>query len=100
MIRNPNPVLKHAAKSNASDFAKRSARRTRGFVLLIVLVVIAVLSLAAYTFSELMISHQDAAKLSSRQLQARTLVESGAEYTRSMLMQSRDRKSTRLNSSH
>lgn len=89
MIPNANPGATQASSGSTRIFAKRSARRAPGFVLLIVLVVIAVLSLAAYTFSELMISHQDAAKLSSRQLQARTLVESGAEYTRSMLMQSR-----------
>lgn len=68
--------------------ACRSKRRG-GFVLVVVLVVVAVLALSAYTFSELMLSHHESAVLSGRQLQARSLVESGAEYTRTILMQSR-----------
>ena len=42
----------------------------RGMVLIIVMVVIAVLSLAALTFSELMLNERRAARLSGRQAQA------------------------------
>jgi len=56
-------------------------------ILVIVLVVVALLSLAAYTFAELMATHYGAAKLNGRQIQARLLVESGAEAVRLYLMQ-------------
>ncbi len=59
----------------------------RGMILVVVLVVVALLALAAYTFAELMITHYGAAKLSGRQLQTRVLAESGAEAIRLYLMQ-------------
>ncbi|MHB8970600.1 MAG: type II secretion system protein GspK [Pirellulaceae bacterium] len=59
----------------------------RGIVLVVVLVVVALLALAAYTFAGLMVTHYGAAKLSGRQLQARALVESGMESVRLYLMQ-------------
>ena len=65
--------------------SKSPARR--GFVLVVVLVVVALLALAAYTFAGLMVTHYGAAKLSGRQLQTRALVESGAEAVRLYLMQ-------------
>lgn len=58
----------------------------RGMILVVVLVVVALLSLAAYTFAALMVTHLGAAKLSGRQLQCRELVESGAEAVRLYLM--------------
>ena len=63
------------------------SRWRRGFVLVIVLVVVAMLALAAYTFAGLMGTHYGAAKLSGRQLQTRLLVESGIEKIRMYLMQ-------------
>ncbi len=54
---------------------------------MVVLVVVALLTLAAYTFAELMATHYGAAKLNGRQLQARMLVESGAAAVRLYLMQ-------------
>ncbi len=56
-------------------------------ILVVVLVVVALLTLAAYTFAELMATHYGAAKLNGRQLQARMLVDSGAEAVRLYLMQ-------------
>jgi hypothetical protein len=65
--------------------SKSPARR--GFVLVVVLIVVALLALAAYTFAGLMVTHYGAAKLSGRQLQTRALVESGVEAVRLYLMQ-------------
>ncbi|MCA9227414.1 MAG: general secretion pathway protein GspK [Planctomycetales bacterium] len=56
-------------------------RPHRGVVLIIVLVVVAILALGAYTFTELMISHDEAALLGGRQVQARALVDSGLDAT-------------------
>ncbi len=51
--------------------------QSRGIILLIVLVVIVVLALAAYTFSDLMMTHRQATRWSGRRVQARLLAESG-----------------------
>ncbi|MHB0959808.1 MAG: type II secretion system protein GspK [Pirellulaceae bacterium] len=64
----------------------RGASR-QGVVLVVVLVVVAFLALAAYTFAGLMVTHYGAAKLGGRQLQSRALVESGMERVRLYLMQ-------------
>lgn len=58
---------------------QRSAKRRRGIILVIVLVVVVVLSLAAYSFSDLMVSHHRVASVNGKQLQARMLVQSGVE---------------------
>jgi hypothetical protein len=62
-------------------------------VLIIVLVVVVVLALAAYTFSEMMLAHYEAALLNGRQIQARSLVDSGVESVSLFLAETR---STRL----
>jgi type II secretory pathway component PulK len=49
----------------------------RGLVLILVLVVIAMLSLGAYAFTELMLVHHEAAIVTGRQAQSRSLVDSG-----------------------
>src|SRR5262245_39499046 len=54
----------------------------RGMVLILVLVVIAMLSLGAYSFTHLMLAHHDAALQTSRQLQARSIIDSGVESIR------------------
>ena len=64
----------------------RSQRKT-GVVLIIVLVVVVTLSLSAYTFSSLMLTHRRAAKLTGQQLQARLLVDSGVEMVKYLLSQ-------------
>lgn len=63
------------------------SRPRRGMVLVVVLVVVALLSLAAYTFAQLMLTQYEAAKLSGRQVQTRALVESGVDTVRLFLMQ-------------
>ena len=74
-----------AVRELAAAWLKRPPRR--GIVLVVVLVVVAMLALAAYTFAGLMVTHYGAAKLSGRQLQSRALVESGMEAVRLYLMQ-------------
>lgn len=56
----------------------------RGSALLAVLVIIAMLSLAAYTYSELMLSEHEAAIRSGRMAEARLYADSGVEYALSM----------------
>ena len=55
-------------------------------MLIIVLVVIAVLSLAAYTFSTLMITHHHAVRLNGRLVQSRMSVQSGIDAVTIYLM--------------
>lgn len=50
----------------------------RGFILLLVLIVVAMLSLGAYSFTDLMLAHHDAAIQAGKQGAARGFVESGA----------------------
>jgi len=57
----------------------------RGLVLLLVLVVIAMLSLGAYSFTNLMLAHQEAAVATGRQVQARSVVDSGVTATQLFL---------------
>ncbi|WP_425616409.1 general secretion pathway protein GspK [Anatilimnocola sp. NA78] len=75
------------AKSSLAKHARR------GMVLIIVLIVIMFLALGAYSFTDLMLTHQESAQLTGRQIQTRFLVESGMEATRLFLSQS---KSARL----
>ncbi len=58
-----------------------------GSVLLIVLIAIVLLSLSAYTFSILMITEDESARLMGRQIQSRYLVESGVDYVRLFMSQ-------------
>lgn len=62
----------------------KSGRR-RGFILLLVLVVVAIASLAALTFSRSMLISHEAARISTGQLQTRMCAESGAQAVRLML---------------
>ena len=66
----------------------RARRKRPGFVLIILLVVLVVLTLGAYTFTELMQTHRVATELSGRQVQARLLVDSGVDAVRLFLMHS------------
>lgn len=63
--------------------------RRRGLVLVLVLVVVVLLSLGAYTFTELMLTHQESAQLSGTQLQTRLLVDSGTDFVKAFLSQDR-----------
>jgi hypothetical protein len=66
---------------------KRSTASRRGLVLILVLIVVAMLSLGAYSFTSLMLAHHDAAVITGRQAQARSLVDSGVTATQLFLAQ-------------
>lgn len=59
----------------------------RGVVLIFVLVVVALLSLAALTFSELMLSEREASELAASRVQSTSLAASGVEAARWFLAQ-------------
>ena len=61
--------------------------KRRGFFLVLVLVVVAVATMAVYSFTELMVAYDDAAYLSGDVVQARVNVDSGADAIRSLLTQ-------------
>ncbi|MGO8746211.1 MAG: general secretion pathway protein GspK [Thermoguttaceae bacterium] len=63
-------------------FDVRTRGRRRGMILVVVLVVIAMLSLAALTFGQMMLVERRAANLSARMVQARTLTDSGVDLIR------------------
>jgi DNA uptake protein ComE-like DNA-binding protein len=62
-------------------------RLRRGLVLLLVLIVIAMLSLGAYSFTSLMLAHREAAIITGRQAQSRALVDSGVTAVQLFLAQ-------------
>ncbi|MBM4002217.1 MAG: general secretion pathway protein GspK [Planctomycetes bacterium] len=84
-----NKVKSIGYRRSRGTAAGSAAEAPRGFVLVIVLIVIALLALATYAFSELMFSYKESTDLGGRQLQARCLVDSGVEYLRTLLTQSR-----------
>lgn len=61
--------------------------RRRGSVLLLVLVVIALLTLGAYSFSELMVTESQATSIYGREAQARACADSGVEFATAILGQ-------------
>lgn len=61
--------------------------KQRGMILIVVLVVVVILALAAYTFSDLMLTHFEAVDLSGKRIQAKAAADSGVEATRLLLMQ-------------
>ncbi|MGD9644386.1 MAG: general secretion pathway protein GspK [Pirellulales bacterium] len=65
----------------------------RGMVLVLVLIVIAMISLGAYSFSEMMFAEYRGARLHERRLQARLAAESAAEYAAARLAQPVDPQS-------
>ena len=87
-----NAVISRAT-TNAGVHPSISARRCRvrhirrrsGFLLLIVLVTVVMLTLAAYTFTNLMMSEDASSRLLARQVQSKYLVDSGVDYTRLLL---------------
>ena len=70
MTRNPSPFKHHPRN---------------GMALVIVLVVVAMLALSAYTFTSLMVAENESAILHGRQLQARQLVDSGVSHVQYFL---------------
>ena len=61
-------------------------RRPRSaFVLIVVLVTVVIVTLAAFTFTRLMVQEQQVTRLTGRQIQTNYLVESGVDFTRLIL---------------
>jgi type II secretory pathway component PulK len=67
--------------------ACRRHRRPRGVVLVIVLFVVVILALSAFTFTELMLTHYEGAQNSVKAVQARQLIDSGSETVKMLLLQ-------------
>ena len=67
-------------------------RKVRGSALVIVLVVVMIVSLGAYTFAELMFTHNETATLSSQNIQAKWLVDAGIDVARVNLLQSHEQR--------
>lgn len=67
------------------SITQRRSQSRRGSVLLVVLVVIALLALGAYSFSELMVSESHATGVFGREVQARACADSGIELAASVL---------------
>lgn len=65
----------------------RRTPRRHGSILVIVLVVVAVLSLAAYSFNEVMLSENEVTQMAGRQIQAYSLAASGVADLRIFLLQ-------------
>src|SRR5687768_7847752 len=85
------PRLRFGLVFSRSSLTLRVGVRTRrGIVLIIVLIVVAMLSLGAYSFTDLMLAHREAAQLAGRQAQTRALVDSGVETVKMFLIQPRD----------
>ena len=76
----------HSFHSCHSWFPSPASNR-RGLVLILVLIVIAMLSLGAYSFTDLMLAQHEAQMLTGRQMQTRVLVDSGVEAVRMFLAQ-------------
>ena len=66
------------------------SQHRRGSLLIVVLVTIVMLSLAAYTFTALMQTEEEAARLMSRRVQSKYLVDSGVDFTRLLLSYDKD----------
>lgn len=70
-----------------SGSSKLTAPAPRGSVLLVVLVVLAMLTLGAYTFSEFMIVEAQSTEMFGKDAEARTFADSGIELAASLLAQ-------------
>jgi type II secretory pathway component PulK len=71
---------------SAKGFASQRHAR-RGVILFVVLIVIAILSLAAYSYSQLMFSEYRGSHVNGRLIQARTFADSGVDAIRMFLVQ-------------
>src|SRR5690606_16067127 len=77
---------------SAPPSAPRRERLRRGFFLIVVLIVVAVATMAVYSFTDLMQAYDQAAHLTGSRAQADLLVESGMEMTRLLLSQPQEQR--------
>ena len=87
-IRHSSFVIRHSSPLSP-------ARRRRGSVLILALIVIALLTLGAMTFFERMFVEHRATQSHLRQTQARNLADSGVELIRAIATQDPDWKTNR-----
>jgi type II secretory pathway component PulK len=80
LVRSNNPVLRARSASKET-----CSRQHRGFVLVSVFVVIVLLTLAAYKYSEMMMAEYQAMDSYARTSQAQALAKSGVHYTATVL---------------
>ncbi len=71
--------------NNHSTKIRRMRSRRQGAILIIVLVTIVILALSAYTFTALMQTEEQAARVMTRRIQSKYLVDSGVDYARLFL---------------
>ena len=76
--------MKRQSKISAAH-ARVAANNRDGFILLVVLLVIILMSLAAYAYTELMVSESGAANMYTRGVQTRIYSDSGIEYVASTI---------------
>lgn len=79
--KSPSSVASPVHRSGRR-FRYRRQRRPRGFLLIMVLLVISMVSLAALNFSESMLVAHETSRLDSQRFQARMMVESGLQTAR------------------
>ncbi|MEZ6065191.1 MAG: hypothetical protein R3B90_05675 [Planctomycetaceae bacterium] len=79
------PAVRAAGPRQAVRRIGRPSGRRTGSALLVVLVVVTLLSLAAYSFSQLMVVEARATRHYSQDAQARELANSAVDYTAAML---------------
>jgi hypothetical protein len=72
----------------------KQMQNRKGFFLIMVLVVVAVATLAAYSFTDTMLAFDDAANLMGDQIQTREVAESAIEMARLILSQSAEMRDT------
>jgi DNA uptake protein ComE-like DNA-binding protein len=72
-------------RSTALRVAELARDARRGTVLILVLVVVAMLTLGAYTFSEIMVTEAEATGMYGRQAESRAFAESGIEHAAAVL---------------
>jgi hypothetical protein len=78
-------------KRSGNSPAQRSVRHTRsGFFLILVLIVVAVATMAAYSFTDTMLAYDEATHLSGDHVQTQTAADSGIEAIRMILAQPAD----------
>ncbi len=78
----------HSTRTHSMKTDSKTAtpdRHRRGSVLLIVLVIVAVLTLAAYNYTHMMMTEFEAATMYGSDVQAREAADSGVEYVATML---------------
>jgi len=92
MMKNKKPLHSNESAMCNLKFAICNLKfpSHKGFILVLVLVVIALLTLVCFTFSELMLTERKAAVISGRQAQALAAAESGLQKARIFLYKSKD----------